>query len=55
MFQHKHTTSSAAYIIGGYTNGGLSKTIAEFKDDQWYQLGSMRKGRLQEIFQDYHA
>ena len=40
------STSSAAYIIGGYTNAGLSKTIAEFKDNQWYQLGSMRKGRF---------
>lgn len=35
-------TVNAAYIIGGYYTKDI---IAQFKDDQWYQLGSLNQGR----------
>jgi len=36
------STSDAAYIIGGPSNGEI---IAEFKNDRWRQLGTLKKGR----------
>ena len=36
------STPDAAYIIGGYYQRTV---VAEFKDDQWNQLGSLNKGR----------
>ena len=35
-------TANAAYIIGGYYTKDI---IAQFKDDQWYQLDSLNQGR----------
>ena len=36
------STSEAAYIIGGVYTENI---IAEFKNDSWRQMGTLRKGR----------
>ena len=38
-------TDEAAYIIGGYDGSSNSRTIAEFKNDQWRKLGYLTRGR----------
>ena len=38
-------TDDAAYIIGGYDGANYSRTIAEFKNDQWRKLGDLTQGR----------
>ena len=38
-------TDEAAYIIGGYQGSEYSRTIAEFKNDQWRKLGDLTQGR----------
>ena len=43
------STDDAAYIIGGENGGdgrpGDQKTIAEFRNNQWRNLGSLTTGR----------
>lgn len=35
-------TDNAAFIIGGY---GYASTVAEFRDNQWRELGSLTNPR----------
>ena len=47
IFSHIHaystaSTDDAAFIIGGYD---VIDTIAEFRNNQWRNLGSLTKGR----------
>ena len=41
-FYSTTSTSNAAYFIGGYYT---REVIAEFKNDSWRQLGTLKKGR----------
>ena len=38
-------TDEAAYIVGGYDGSAYSRTVAEFKNDQWRKLGDLTQGR----------
>ena len=38
-------TDEAAYIIGGAQGSRYSRTIAQFKNDQWQKLGDLTLGR----------
>ena len=38
-------TAEAAYIIGGYQSGSHSQRIAEYKNDQWRDVGNLTQGR----------
>ena len=38
-------TSDAAYVIGGYQDNNYSKTIVEFKNNQWRKLGDLTQER----------
>ena len=38
-------TDEAAYIIGGNQGSNYSRTIAEFKNDQWRKIGDLTQGR----------
>ena len=38
-------TDEAAYIIGGAQSSRYSRTIAQFKNDQWQKLGDLTLGR----------
>ena len=42
-------TDEAAYIIGGLQGSRYSRTIVQFKNDQWSKLGDLIHGR------DFHA
>ena len=48
------STDSAAYIIGGYVGGSYISTIAQFKNNQWLEIGDLkeRKDELSAIFHD---
>ena len=48
------STNIAAYIIGGYDGSKLVSTIAEFKNDQWRNIGNLneQKNSLSAIFHD---
>ena len=39
------SSPDAAYIISGYQDESYSKTIAEFKNNQWRKLGDLTQGR----------
>ena len=48
------STDSAEYIIGGYGGDGRVSTIAQFKNNQWLEIGDLkeRKDALSAIFHD---
>ena len=40
------STEESVYIIGGWTGtGGRTPIIAEYKNDQWYNVGSLKQSR----------
>ena len=48
------STDSAAYIIGGTVGRESISTIAQFKNNQWLEIGGLkeRKDELSAIFHD---
>ena len=38
------STDSAAYIIGGYSNGIVS-SIVQFKNNQWLKIGDLKESK----------
>ena len=38
-------TAQAAYIIGGYTDTASINIIAEFRNNQWSNIGSLTRAR----------
>ena len=48
------STNIAAYIIGGWNGSKSVTTIAEFKNDNWRNIGNLqeRRSELSAIFHD---
>ena len=58
MFRISHyataSTNIAAYIIGGYDGSNQVSTIAEFKNNNWQNIGNLKEPKegLSAIFHD---
>ena len=39
------STEDSVYIIGGWQDSSSSRTIAQFKDNEWVKIGDLNQGR----------